>query len=403
MAYATASVRRRSRSSATTLISDGGEVKIGIACGYSWDVAGGVQFHIRDLAQELIRRGHDVTVIAPSERTPGADALEEFVRPVGAAIPIKYNGSVARLSFGPKVNRQVRSWLRDENLDVLHVHEPFTPSVSMLALINATCPVVSTFHTAMDRSRLMAIASPFLIPMLEKIQARIAVSQEARRTAVQYLGADAWVIPNGVFVSNMIAESKDQRFIGSPQRPTLSFLGRLDEPRKGLPVVARAFPQIRQAVPGVHLYVAGKGNIEQARALFGEHAEAVTFLGPISDVDKALLLGSTDIYLAPNTGGESFGIILVEAMSAGASIVASDIPAFLAVLNDGSYGAHFANNDADSLARVVSEAIHDPQTRLARARAAAKAAWRYDWGSVASQILTVYETAIATAHMEVDE
>lgn len=99
-----------------------------------------------------------------------------------------------------KVNRQVRGWLRDEKLDVLHVHEPFTPSVSMLALMSATCPVVSTFHTAMDRSRLMAIASPFLVPMLEKISARIAVSQEARRTAVQYLGADAWVIPNGVFV-----------------------------------------------------------------------------------------------------------------------------------------------------------------------------------------------------------
>lgn len=378
-------------------------MKIGIACGYSWDVAGGVQFHIRDLAQELIARGHEVSVIAPSERQPGCDGLEEFVYPVGAAIPIHYNGSVARLAFGPKVNRQVRAWLRDSQLDVLHVHEPFTPSVSMLALMSASCPVVSTFHTAMDKSRLMSIASPFLVPMLEKIQARIAVSQEARRTAVQYLGADAWVIPNGVFVDSMRVLEKDSRFVGSIEAPTLSFLGRLDEPRKGLPVVARAFGAIRREFPGVRLFVAGKGDVDAARESFGSDADAVTFLGPVSDEDKARLLASTDIYLAPNTGGESFGIILVEAMSAGAGIVASDIPAFRAVLGDGSFGAHFSNNDADDLARVVCSVLRDPQGRGRRAQDAEAAAWRYDWSSVASQILTVYETARSTAELEVME
>lgn len=378
-------------------------MKIGIACGYSWDVAGGVQFHIRDLAQELIARGHEVSVIAPSERQPGCDGLEEFVYPVGAAIPIRYNGSVARLAFGPKVNRQVRAWLRDSQLDVLHVHEPFTPSVSMLALMSASCPVVSTFHTAMDKSRLMSIASPFLVPMLEKIQARIAVSQEARRTAVQYLGADAWVIPNGVFVDSMRVLEKDSRFVGSVEAPTLSFLGRLDEPRKGLPVVARAFGAIRREFPGVRLFVAGKGDVDAARESFGSDADAVTFLGPVSDEDKARLLASTDIYLAPNTGGESFGIILVEAMSAGAGIVASDIPAFRAVLGDGSFGVHFSNNDADDLARVVCSVLRDPQGRGKRAQDAEAAAWRYDWSSVASQILTVYETARSTAELEVME
>lgn len=310
---------------------------------------------------------------------------------------------MARLAFGPKVNRQVRAWLRDSQLDVLHVHEPFTPSVSMLALMSASCPVVSTFHTAMDKSRLMSIASPFLVPMLEKIQARIAVSQEARRTAVQYLGADAWVIPNGVFVDSMRVLEKDSRFVGSVEAPTLSFLGRLDEPRKGLPVVARAFGAIRREFPGVRLFVAGKGDVDVARESFGSDADAVTFLGPVSDEDKARLLASTDIYLAPNTGGESFGIILVEAMSAGAGIVASDIPAFRAVLGDGSFGAHFSNNDADDLARVVCSVLRDPQGRGKRAQDAEAAAWRYDWSSVASQILTVYETARSTAELEVME
>ncbi|MFP7697334.1 glycosyltransferase family 4 protein [Trueperella sp. LYQ143] len=372
-------------------------MKIGIACGYSWDVAGGVQYHCRDLAKELIARGHDVSVIAPAENQPE----ESFVYPVGAALPIRYNGSVARLAFGPKVNRSVRRWLREYDFDVLHVHEPFSPSVSMLALMSADCPVVSTFHTAMDRSRMLSIASPFVVPILDKIQARIAVSEEARRTAVQHLGGDAWVIPNGVFVADLAIDHRDDRFTGSAEHPTLAFLGRLDEPRKGLPVVAGAFAQIRQRFPGVRLFVAGKGDEEAAREMFGPHAQAVTFLGPVSDADKALLLGSVDAYLAPNTGGESFGIILVEAMSAGAFVIASDIPAFRAVLNDGEFGAHFANDNSDDLARVVCESLADVQRRNEVARRAAQAAWRYDWGTVASHIFSVYETAIRMDKVQV--
>mgnify|MGYP002737509466 CR=1 FL=1 len=374
-------------------------MRIGIACGYSWDVPGGVQYHCRDLAEELIGRGHDVSVIAPAQEEPA----EDFVHPVGAAIPIRYNGSVARLSFGPKVNREVRKWLADGDFDVLHVHEPFTPSVSMLALMSSTCPVVSTFHTAMDRSRILAMASPLVVPILDKIQARIAVSEEARRTAVQHLGGDAWIIPNGVFVKDMQIQAKDERFTGTNEAPTLAFLGRIDEPRKGLPVVAKAFPAIRKANPGVRLLVAGRGDLDVARAMFGEHAEAVEFLGGVSDEDKALLLGSADAYLAPNTGGESFGIILVEAMSAGAFVVASDIPAFRAVLSDGEFGVHFRNEDPEDLARVVNEALADPQRREAIAHAGAEAAWRFDWSTVASHILSVYETAIRTAQIEVDD
>ncbi|WP_461004885.1 glycosyltransferase family 4 protein [Trueperella pyogenes] len=374
-------------------------MKIGIACGYSWDVHGGVQYHIRDLAKELIARGHDVSVIAPAENTPP----EDFVCPVGAAVPVRYNGSVARLSFGPRVNREVRRWLKEGEFDVLHVHEPFTPSVSMLALMSAECPVVSTFHTAMDHSRMLTLAAPFIVPILDKIQARIAVSAEARRTAVQHLGGDAWVIPNGVFVRDLQIDAPDPRFMGTPQAPTLAFLGRLDEPRKGLPVLAHAFGMIRAKHPGVRLLVAGKGDEDEARRMFGEHAGAVQFLGPVSDKDKALLLGSADAYVAPNTGGESFGIILVEAMSAGAFVVASDIPAFRAVLSDGEFGVHFRNEDPDDLARVVNAALDDPEGREQISHYAAEAAWRFDWGTVASHILSVYETAIRTAKIEVED
>ena len=374
-------------------------MRIGIACPYSWDVPGGVQFHIRDLAAELISRGHDVRVIAPAENT---EDLPPFVTATGSAIPIPYNGSVARLSFGPRVNREVRAWLRDGGFDVVHVHEPFIPSISMLALMSADCPVVATFHTAMDRSRAFEIAAPMLRAVLDKVQSRIAVSQEARRTAVQYLGGDAFVIPNGVFTADFENATRDERFTGTEESPTLGFLGRLDEPRKGLPVVAASFHAIREAVPGVRLFVAGRGDIEEASTMFGDDADAVTFLGAISDADKAAMLSSVDIYLAPNTGGESFGIILIEAMSAGSFVVASDIPAFRAVLGNGKFGKQFANEDAEALASAVVESLGDPHSRAATVALAQTEAHRYDWATVASQVLAVYETAERTAHMGED-
>ncbi|MDO4888587.1 MAG: glycosyltransferase family 4 protein [Actinomycetaceae bacterium] len=371
-------------------------MRIGIACPYSWDVPGGVGIHIRDLTEELLSRGHEVGVIAPSEAT---DELPAYLTPTGSAIPIPYNGSVARLAFGPRVNREVRAWLRRGSFDVVHVHEPFVPSVAMLALMNSESPVVSTFHTAMDRSRAFELATPVLRPVLDRIQARIAVSQEARRTAVQYLGGDAFIIPNGVFTQKFASAAPDERFTGTPERPTLGFLGRIDEPRKGLPQVAQALPAIRHEFPGVRLFVAGQGEVEQARQLFGEHLDAVEFLGTISEQDKAALLSSVDVYLAPNTGGESFGIILVEAMSAGAYVVASDIPAFRAVMGDGSFGGQFKNMDCADLADRVNEALSDPLARAETARAAQAQAHRYDWSTVASQIYAVYETAIRTASM----
>lgn len=369
-------------------------MKIGIACPYSWDVPGGVQFHIRDLAEELISRGHTVSVIAPA--TEGTE-LPDFVVPTGAAIPIPYNGSVARLAFGPRVNWQVRKWLQTNQFDVLHVHEPFVPSLAMLALMSAECPVVSTSHTAMDRSKFLSIASPLLVPVLEKTRARIAVSEEARRTAVEHLGGDAYVIPNGVSVKNFTVSGKDPRFTGTPDSPTIGFLGRIDEPRKGLPILSGAVAEVLAAYPKARFFVAGRGDNSKALEILGDNAAAVTFLGSVSEEDKAALLSSVDIYVAPQTGGESFGIVLIEAMSSGSFVVSSDIPAFQAVLDHGTYGDHFRSEHPEDLARVIIKALGEPERRVATIESAKQAAWRYDWSTVASQILSVYSIAVNTA------
>ncbi|WP_274917010.1 glycosyltransferase family 4 protein [Streptomyces sp. WZ-12] len=366
-------------------------MKIGIVCPYSWDVPGGVQFHIRDLAEHLIRLGHDVSVLAPADdETP----LPSYVVPAGRAVPVPYNGSVARLNFGFLSAARVRRWLQNGAFDVIHIHEPASPSLGLLACWAAQGPIVATFHTSNPRSRAMIAAYPILQPALEKISARIAVSEYARRTLVEHLGGDAVVIPNGV----------DVDFFGRAEpRPewqgrTIGFIGRIDEPRKGLPVLMKALPAILDAVPDARLLVAGRGDQHEAVAdLPAELRSRVEFLGMVSDEDKARLLRSVDVYVAPNTGGESFGIILVEAMSAGAPVLASDLDAFAQVLDQGEAGELFANEDAEALAATAIRLLNHPE-RLAELRTrGTKHVRRFDWTTVGADILAVYETVAAGA------
>ncbi|KOT90971.1 GDP-mannose-dependent alpha-(1-2)-phosphatidylinositol mannosyltransferase [Streptomyces sp. NRRL F-5755] len=366
-------------------------MRIGIVCPYSWDVPGGVQFHVRDLAEHLIRLGHEVSVLAPADdETP----LPPYVVSAGRAVPVRYNGSVARLNFGFLSAARVRRWLHDGAFDVIHIHEPGTPSVGLLACWAAQGPIVATFHTSNPRSRVMIAAYPILQPALEKISARIAVSEYARRTLVEHLGGDAVVIPNGVDVDFFARAEPRPEWQGR----TIGFIGRIDEPRKGLPVLMRALPRILAEVPDARLLVAGRGDEEEAVAeLPAELRSRVEFLGMVSDEDKARLLRSVDLYVAPNTGGESFGIILVEAMSAGAPVLASDLDAFAQVLDQGEAGELFANESAEALAAAAVRLLGDP-ARLAELRErGSRHVRRFDWGTVGADILAVYETVASGA------
>ena len=369
-------------------------MRIGIVCPYSLDAPGGVQAHVMDLAAELRGRRHDVRVLAPA----GADAdLPEWVTSAGDSIAIPYNGSIARLNFGAAVARRARRWLDAYDFDLLHIHEPITPSVGMLALQAATCPVVGTFHAALDRSLARELLSPATVPLMERITARIAVSEEARRTLIEYHGGDDVVIPNGVYVAPFAAAAKDDpRFVGTPEAPTISFLGRLDEPRKGLQVLAAAVPAVLERVPGARFLIAGRGEAGAQRAALARYGDAVEFLGGVS-----AMLASASCYVAPQTGGESFGIVLVEAMAAGTRVVASDLVAFSDVLGSGAYGALFRNGDGADLARAVVETLTDAPAADARREAAAVAVGHYDWAAVTDSVLDVYDMALSTAHTRV--
>ncbi|OLF19605.1 glycosyltransferase family 4 protein [Actinophytocola xanthii] len=366
-------------------------MRIGVVCPYSFDVPGGVQGHVVALARALRRLGHEVDVLAPAdEDTP----LPDFVRPAGRALGIPYNGSVARLSFGPVSYARVRRWIHGHDFDVLHLHEPTAPSLSMLALMVADGPIVATFHTSTSRSRTLSAFQGVLQPFLEKITARIAVSALARRVQVEHLGGDAVEIPNGVDVGFFAGADP---LPGHPRDGgTIGFVGRYGEPRKGMPVLLDALRVLVPEFPELRLVVVGRGDREDLLRQAGPKlAERLELLGQVDDAVKASMLGSVDVYCAPNTGGESFGMILTEAMAAGTAVAASDLDAFRRVLDDGRAGALFPVGDPLGLASVLRELLTDERRRAALAEAARHRVTAFDWPVVAGQVLRVYEQAIA--------
>ncbi|MDO5729080.1 MAG: glycosyltransferase family 4 protein [Actinomycetaceae bacterium] len=367
-------------------------MKIGIVCPYSFDVPGGVQFHVRDLAEELIRRGHDVEVLAPAEKS-----VSEFVTAVPGSYSVPYNGSVAKLSLHPSALRATRKWLENGQFDVVHIHEPLAPSISLYALAIATSPVVATFHTSMDSSRALRIAAPMLAPFLEKIRGRIAVSNEARRTLIEHQGGDAVIIPNGVYTERYGSAQPIKNWAQTSERPVISFLGRLDEPRKGLGILVGAMRHILREHPRTRFLIAGRGDAKEYADQLGDCGDAVEFLGGISDEEKESLFCGSTIYVAPQTGGESFGIVLVEAMAAGACVVASDIEAFRLVLDNAQAGYLFPAGDSEALAETIIDALNNPDQTASLARSGRQRAALFDWAVVSEQILRVYQTVIDTS------
>lgn len=361
-------------------------MKVGLVCPYAWDIPGGVRSHVSDLALALSDHGHDVSVLAPAT---DPSCLPPWVSDGGRPLAIRYNGSIARLSFGVKATQRVRGWIREGDFELVHVHEPVAPSLSLLTLWAARGPLVATWHSSKDRSRILAAGYVIAQTAMEKVRGRIAVSEEARRTLVGHLGGDAVLIPNGVRVQDFAGTDRLDAI--DQNRPTALFLGRMDEPRKGLQVVIDAWTQVQPS--NAHLYVAGPGDLAEHEALVPESLRSrITFLGTLSDDDKARALRSVDVYVAPQTGGESFGIVLVEAMASRTAIVASDLLAFRHVLEEGRSGLLFATRDCADLAAKVSMVLRDAAMRESLVRAGSERVRDFDWDSVVDDVIAVYES-----------
>jgi len=366
-------------------------LKIGIVCPYGWDTPGGVQIHIKELSQWLIAKGHEVSVLAPV--TDEGLNIEPWVVSAGRPISIPYNGAIAKVIFGPLASSRVKQWIANGNFDLLHLHEPAIPSLSLLAGWAGDGPMVATFHAAANPQKVANAIGTMLDPLIERITAKIAVSEIARETLKDRFDTEAVVIPNGIDTS---------KFEGIGVRSewalpnTLGFIGRFDEPRKGLAVLLAAIPKIANKVPNLRILVAGPGNASDFEKLVPpELRERITFLGRISEIEKAQFFKSVSLYIAPNTGGESFGIILAEAMAAKTPIVASDLPAFTKLLDNGSAGALFASENSEDLADTIINLLDNQEMREKIAIAGYEKAKSFDWDSVGDQILSVYEMALA--------
>lgn len=367
------------------------KIRIGMVCPYGWDTPGGVQSHMRDLAEYLIGEGHFVSILAPiSDDTV---SFEDYVVNAGKPISIPVNGSVARVLFGPLASSRAKQWIASGDFDLLHLHEPAIPSLSLLACSAAEGPLVGTFHVSTPKKKAIYAIGPILEPIVEKLTARIAVSELARSTLKDHFDTDAVVIPNGIDGQKYANAPITKEFSGPN---TIGFMGRFEEPRKGLQVLIDSLAIVARFVPDVKYLIAGPGDSDEfVKNLNPQLQNRITFLGRLSDRQKESFLKSVEIYVAPNTGGESFGIILTEALSAGTAVVASDIPAFKAVLENGEVGALFRNEDSSDLAKVIVALLRDDARREKLATNGKLSAQKYDWQVVAEQIESVYEMAIA--------
>lgn len=365
-------------------------MRIGLVCPYSLSVSGGVQSHVLGLAGWLTTRGHDVHVLAPGR--PDADALTrtclsaDRVGSTGFSLPIRYNGSVARVAFGAHSALSVRSWLAGVAPDLVHVHEPLAPSASWWALAQTRTPLVATFHTATPDSVPLRVAARATARLLTRVDQAISVSWAAHDVALDYEHVPSAVIGNGVWLGPEPAATAPGRWRAG-DHPRVTFIGRFHERRKGFPVLLRALPEIRRRHPDLEVCVVGHGAPIPV--------DGVRYLGELPDPERDALLARSDVCVVPNTGRESFGIVLVEALAAGAPVVASDLSAFYEVISDdhGPAGRLFPVGDHRALAAEVLASLGEPRDlNLTRGRAVAA---RFDWSRIGPAVEQQYRLAIS--------
>jgi phosphatidyl-myo-inositol alpha-mannosyltransferase len=370
-------------------------VRLLLSCPYDWNAPGGVQVHVRQLASALRSRGHHVLVVAPGTDLgpPSADAVP--VRLVGRPLRVPYHGTVAPIAFSPRSWRRVRSAMHAFGPDVVHVHEPFSPSTSMLTTLAAGGPVVATFHAYLDRSRLLELAGPVLRQVHRRVDAGIAVSEAAAAFVRRVIRGPVEIVPNGVDVSAFANERLPAE--GLPEGRKILWVNRLD-PQKGFGVMISAFERLAGELQDVSLVVVGDGRDRSAIDLLSPGARRrVVPLGAVPHDVLPRYHAACDVFVSPALGQESFGIVLVEAMAAGLPVVATDIPGYREVVRGGVEGLLVRPNDPPALAAAISKLLSTPAFATALAEAGRIRAEAFSWGVVVPRLEAVYDRALEGA------
>jgi phosphatidylinositol alpha-mannosyltransferase len=363
-------------------------MKVLLACPYDWASPGGVQVQVRELAERLRARDHRTLIVAPG---PDASA-DGGVRIVGRPVRVPYGGKVAPISFSPGAWLRLRSAMRAFGPDVVHVHEPFTPSTSMLATLAATASVVATFHAFLHRSRLMEVSGPILRQIDRRIDAAVAVSEAAASFVRRVRRGPVEIVPNGVDVARF-ADPPDPPE-GLPPGRRILWVNRLD-PQKGFGVMVDAFARLARDLDDVSLLVVGQGRDRVAlRSLPRQARNRVVPLGTVPHDDLPRYHAAADVFCSPAVGQESFGIVLVEAMAAGVPVVATDIPGYREVVRDGEDGLLVRPNDPEALAGAIRRILSAPELASTLAAAGRARASDFAWDVVVPRLEAVYGRAL---------
>jgi phosphatidylinositol alpha-mannosyltransferase len=356
-------------------------LRVALTCPYSLSLYGGVQLQVLGLARVLRAQGVDARVIAPTDGPPPMAGVHS----VGPSVRFPSNGSIAPITSTKAVAMRTLEMLRIFEPNVLHLHEPLSPGINHAALVGTQIPAVGTFHAAWPGRN--GWYEAFRLPlrkMVERLTICTAVSEEAQRNVVQF-GAECEILPNGVDVA---AYATPEPWPSS--RPAILFVGR-HEGRKGLRVLLEAFAALeRDAV----LWVAGDG--PETDALRAGAPEAnVEWLGPITEEEKAARLRGATIACFPSTEGESFGVVLLEAMAAGTAIVASDLTGYRHVARDGEEAVLVPPGDRDALRAGLRRVLDDDGRRADLLAAGQARAEEFSLLRLADRFVERYELAVA--------
>jgi phosphatidylinositol alpha-mannosyltransferase len=373
-------------------------VKLALVSPYDFAYPGGVTEHVASLAEQFIASGHEVHIVAPSsdDDTEPISSVDAPIHRIGRVVSIPTNGSVARITLSLRSYLQAKTLLQQEQFDLIHLHEPLMPALPLTVLRHSSTTNIGTFHAFRNTPLTYFYGKPILRPFFRKLHGHITVSSAAREFVGEYFPADYRVIPNGI---------NFPRFFGRleplPQfaddRPTVLFVGRLEK-RKGLKFLLRAWPMVLERQPNARLLVVGRGRpLEGYRRFARRHgwsAEGIVFAGYVPGEDLPRYYQSCDVFCAPNTGQESFGIVLLEAMAAGAPIVASDIPGFQDVVSSGLQGLLVEPRNPGAIADALCRLLGNPELRASMRRAGQATAQAYDWPRVATQVLDYYHEVL---------
>lgn len=372
-------------------------MKIALVSPYDYPYPGGVTEHIGALDQQFRALGHDTRILAAS--STDEDVLGDHVIKVsGAVSPVPFSGSTARITLSPQVYRRVKKILRDEKFDVVHVHEPTAPVLSLVVLRHSHALNVGTFHAYRESNVMYEYMRPLLQRVFNRLDGRIFVSEPVRDYITRYFPGDYTIIPNGIDCKRFSSSDIQPIEQFDDGRPTILFVGRMEK-RKGFRHLMRAFPRIKRAVPDARLIVVG-AFADNDKAPFLRYARAhrihgVHFVGYVPPEEMPRYYRTATLFCAPSTGFESFGIILLEAMAAGLPIVASDIAGYREVLDNDREGMLVPPTDETALAQSVISLLKNPARRLELSDGGRRKAAQYDWSIIAQRVLAYYDQLIA--------